>query len=220
MLTVRSSLPESELAQYVYRQLSHSFDDGQPLSADTIRALLPMTLERLEHCFVHIRNKYFFDGEAAIFNHLHGDQYAMFLYLLANTAYRLGVGDGLPAKLFLLNKMLHGIDAYYEVELPAIFLFVHPLATVLGRARYDDYLLVYQRCGVGSNHDIYPTLGRCVTLRPGSAVLGNSTIGNNCTIAAESLVLDRNLDHDTLYIGNPRSFIIKPAGSPPNVWRI
>ncbi len=219
MQAVKSSLSEQQLAHYVCRQLSHSFDDGRPLSADAIRQLLPTTLQRMEHCFTRIQNKYFFDGEAARFNHLHGDQYAMFLYLLANTAHREGAGDDLPAKLFLLNKMLHGIDAFYEVELPSVFLFVHPLATVLGRARYDDYLLVYQRCGIGSNHDIYPRLGKYVTLRPGSAVLGDSVVGNNCTIAAESLVLDRQIDGNTLYIGNPRDFITKPAGAPPTVWR-
>lgn len=219
MHAVKSSLSERQLARYVYRQLSHSFDDDRPLSEDAIRQLLPTTLGRLEHCFTRIQNKYFFDGDAARFNHLHGDQYAMFLYLLANTAHRLGAGDDLPAKLFLLNKMLHGIDAFYEVELPSVFLFVHPLATVLGRARYDDYLLVYQRCGVGSNHDTYPTLGKHLTLRPGSAVLGDSTVGDNCTVAAESLVLDRRLDDNTLYIGNPRDFITRPAGASPTVWR-
>lgn len=220
MQAVKSSLSEQQLAHYVYRQLSRCFDDGRPLSADAIRQLLPTTLQRLEHCFTHIQNKYFFDGQSARFDHLHGDQYAMFLYLLANTAYRVGAGDDLPAKLFLLNKMLHGIDAFYEVELPSVFLFVHPLATVLGRGRYDDYLLVYQRCGIGSNHDIYPRLGKYVTLRPGSAVLGDSVVGDNCTIAAESLLLDRQIDGNTVYIGNPRDFITRPAGAPPTVWRI
>jgi serine O-acetyltransferase len=220
MQTVKSSLPEAELARYVCRQLNHLFDDGRQVAEHAIRDVLPTTLERLEHCFTRIQNKYFFDGEAARFSHLHGDQYAMFLYLLANTAHRMGAGDELPAKLFLLNKTLHGIDAFYEVELPSVFLFVHPLATVLGRGRYDDYLLVYQRCGVGSNHDIYPTLGKYVSLRPGSAVLGDCVVGDNCTIAAESLVLDRQIAPGTVYIGNPRDFITRPAGAPPAVWRI
>lgn len=220
MQAVKSSLSEAQLAQYVYRQLSNFFEDGRPLSADAIRQLLPTALERLEHCFTCVQNKYFFDGTAARFNHLHGDQYAMLLYLLANTAHRMGAGDDLPTKLFLLNKALHGIDAFYEVDLPSVFLFVHPLATVLGRARYSDYLIVYQRCGVGSNHDIYPTLGKHLTLRPGSAVLGDSAVGDNCTIAAESLVLDRRIEDNTVYIGNPRDFTTRAAGGPQPVWRL
>lgn len=220
MHSVTSSLTEPQLAAYVSGQLNATFPDGRRVSEDAIRQLLPTALARLEHCFTKIQNKYFFDGRSARFSHLHGDQYAMFLYLLANTAHRMAAGEDLPAKIYLLNKALHGIDAFYEVELPSVFLFVHPLATVLGRASYSDYLLVYQRCGVGSNHDIYPTLGKHLTLRPGSAVLGDCLVGENCTIAAESLVLDRPLADGTVYIGNPRDFVTRPAGALQPVWRI
>jgi serine O-acetyltransferase len=213
-------LSEDALASYVAGQLNHLFNDGRAVSGDSIRELLPMSLQRLEHCFSRINDKYFFNGQSVLFNHLHGDQFAMFLYLLANTAHNAGAGDDLPSKLFLLNKALHGIDAFYEVELPSVFLFVHPLATVLGRGTYSDYLMVYQRCGVGSNHDVYPTLGEFVTLRPGASVLGNSRIGRNCTIAAESLVLDRDVADDSIYIGNPRDFATRREAVTPKVWRI
>jgi serine O-acetyltransferase len=216
---VRMTLSHDQLASYVTRQVNRLFDDGQPVLEDDVLALLPQALGRLEHCFAHINNKYFFDGTSAVFNHLHGDQYSMFLYLLCNTAYNAGVNIGVPAKLFLLNKSLHGIDAFYEVELPSIFLFVHPIGTVLGRGQYADYLLVYQRCGVGSNHDIYPTLGPYTTLRPGSAVLGQCTLGRNNTLAAESLLLDRDLPNDSVYIGNPRDFVLRPAKGTPSIWR-
>ena len=217
--TVRMTLDHGSLASYVTRQVNRLFDDGQPVLEDDVRYLLPQVLSRLEHCFVHIDNKYFFDGTSAVFNHLHGDQYSMFLYLLCNAAYKAAAPSGLPAKLFLLNKSLHGIDAFYEVELPSIFLFVHPLGTVLGRGSYADYFLVYQRCGVGSNHDIYPTLGPFTTLRPGSAVLGRCTLGRNNTLAAESLLLDHDLSNDSVYIGNPKDYVIRPVKETPTIWR-
>ena len=216
---VRMTLSHDQLASYVTRQVNRLFDDGQPVLEDDVLALMPQALGRLEHCFAHINNKYFFDGTSAVFNHLHGDQYSMFLYFLCNTAYNAGANFGVPTKLFLLNKLLHGIDAFYEVELPSIFLFVHPIGTVLGRGQYADYLLVYQRCGVGSNHDIYPTLGPYTTLRPGSAVLGHCTLGRNNTLAAESLLLDRDLPNDSVYIGNPRDFVLRPAKGTPLIWR-
>jgi serine O-acetyltransferase len=93
------------------------------------------------------------------------------------------------------------------------------LGTVLGRGRYADFLIAYQRCGIGSNHDVYPQLGRHVSLRPGSAVLGNAQVGDNVTIAAESLVIDRDLPSNTLYIGNPRDFITKPRLTTESIWR-
>lgn len=216
---VRMTLDHGSLASYVTRQVNRLFDDSQPVLEDDVRFLLPQVLSRLEHCFVHIDNKYFFDGSSAVFNHLHGDQYAMFLYLLCNAAYKAAAPSGLAAKLFLLNKSLHGIDAFYEVELPSIFLFVHPLGTVLGRGSYADYFLVYQRCGVGSNHDIYPTLGPYTTLRPGSAVLGQCTLGCNNTLASESLLLDHDLSDNCLYIGNPRDYVVRPVKEKPAIWR-
>lgn len=217
---VRMTLSHDQLASYVTRQVNRLFDDGQPVLEDDVLALLPQALGRLEHCFAHINNKYFFDGNSAVFNHLHGDQYSMFLYLLCNTAYNAGANISLPAKLFLLNKSLHGIDAFYEVELPSIFLFVHPTGTVLGRGQYADYFLVYQRCGVGSNNDIYPSLGPYTTLRPGSAVLGKCTLGHNNTLATESLLIDRDLDDDNIYIGNPRDFIVRREIGRQKIWRL
>lgn len=176
-------------------------------------------LPRLERCFSRIRNKYFFDGERAVFDHLHGDQYAMWLYFVSNELFRQGGPASVCSKLFLLNKALHGCDIFYEVELPDIFLLVHPLGTVLGRGSYDDYFVAYQRCGVGSNHDVYPSFGRHVTLRPGSAVLGDCTIGNYCQIATESLLIDRDLPDHSLYIGNPKTAVVKRQESPYPLWR-
>jgi len=141
------------------------------------------------------------------------------LYLLGNELFRRGGPAPLCKKLFLLNKALHGCDIFYEVELPSVFLLVHPLGTVLGRGRYADHLLVYQRVGVGSNHDVYPTLGRHLTLRPGSAVLGRATVGDHCSIAAESLLLDRDLPDHSLYIGNPRDHLIRIQDAPQPIWR-
>jgi serine O-acetyltransferase len=218
-LRVSSSLSLDGLCKLLISQTDSIFPDGISLELNALKKSATFALLRLEHCFSAIDNKYFFDGKQAIFDHLHGDQYAAWLYFVSNQLHH----DGAPAKwskkLFLLNKMLHGCDIYYEVELPSIFLLVHPIGTVLGRGSYDDYFLVYQRCGIGSNHDIYPRLGRHVSLRPGSAVLGNAQVGDNVTIAAESLVIDRDLPSNTLYIGNPRDFITKPRLTTESIWR-
>ena len=219
MHKVRASLSEPELAAYVAAQLNSMFPDGKRIGEEALHAVLPEVLDRVEHCFTRVNNKYFFDGTQAVFNHLHGDQYAMFLYLASRVAHCAGAGDDVSAKLFLLNKALHGIDAYYEVELPSIFLFVHPLGTVLGRGRYSDYLVAYQRCGVGANHDTYPDLGEYLTLRPGAAVLGRSRIGRNCTIAAESLVIDQDVSDNTVYIGNPRDHTTRSADAVLPIWK-
>jgi serine O-acetyltransferase len=220
MREIKKSLPDRALAAYVVKQLNQLFDDGRTISEDAIHAVLPEVMRRVEHCFSRIGIKYFFDGENVTFNHLNSDQYAMFLYLLGNIAYKTGAVDDLPSKAYLLNKALHGIDAFYEVDLPSIFLFAHPLATVLGRGKFSDYLLVYQSCNVGMNNMIYPELGEFVTLRPGASVLGKCRIGRNCTIAAGSLILDDNLADNLVYIGEPRNFTTRAATGVAPVWRI
>ena len=218
-LRVRASLVPAALATMAVRQCGNLFPDGEDLSADMLMQVIPRALERLEHCFQAVDNKYFFDGEEVVFDHLHGDQYCMWLYLLANELYRQRGPATACSKLFLLNKALHGCDIFYEVELPSIFLVVHPLGTVLGRGHYSDYLVSYQRVGVGSNHDVYPSFGQHVTLRPGAAVLGAATIGEMCQIATESLVLDREVPAHSVYIGNPRSAVVKTNRGPYPLWR-
>lgn len=218
---LQSSLDARGLALYVCRQLNSIFPDGTVYSEEDLLHSVETALDRVEYCFSHIENRYFFDGEASIFNHLHGDQYAMFLYLLSRVVFlaKLDAPNGLASKLFLLNKSLHGIDAFYEVELPSVFLFVHPLGTVLGRANYKDFLVVYQRCGIGSNHDIYPELGHHVTLHPGSSVLGRCRVGDFSSLGAEALLIDADLPDRTLYLGNPRSFYTRTSTGTHRVWR-
>lgn len=217
---VRSSLDAQGLATYAAAQVNAMFPDPEPVAAGDLRSAVDVALARLDHCFSHIENRYFFDGESTVFSHLHGDQYAMWLYFLSNELHRQGGPASVCSKLFLLNKALHGLDAFYEVELPSVFLLVHPLGTVLGRGNYSDFFVAYQRCGIGSNNDVFPTLGRHLTLRPGSAVLGASTVGDHCQIAAESLVLDRDLPDNTLYIGNPKTALMKRQDKPYPLWRI
>ncbi|MDG2003435.1 MAG: hypothetical protein P8J20_08900 [Novosphingobium sp.] len=218
MSGMRSSLDAGGLAGYAAAQLNAMFADGNSVEAAAFSGSAAKALSRLETCFAEVNSKYFFDGDRAVFDHLHGDQYAMWLYFLSNQLHCDGADPAIAKKLFLLNKALHGCDIFFEVELPQVFLLVHPLATVLGRGKYSDYFVAYQRCSVGSNHDIYPCFGSHVTMRPGSAVLGDCTIGNDCQIAAESLVLDRSLDAGTLYIGNPKTAVTRPNSSRYPLW--
>ena len=89
---------------------------------------------------------------------------------------------------YRLNRML-GFDLYYEVDLPQNLMFVHPIGTVLGRATYGDYLCVYQNVGVGSDLDgNRPKVGEGVVLFPGAKVLGNTVIGNNVFVTANTVV--------------------------------
>jgi serine O-acetyltransferase len=213
------SLPTKELIEYIADQLVKFFPDKKNIPKDEIAKYIDLIVDRTGYCFSKVDNQYFRKKDDVIFNHLNADQYAMFLYFVYNTLYKNNVDPTLCTKLFLLNKYLHGIDVYYEVELPDIFLFVHPMGTVLGRAEYADYFIVYQNCGVGSNHDVYPTFQKYVSLHPGSMVLGNCVIEENCKISAGSIIINRDLEKNSIYIGNTINHIIKKTFKKPTIWR-
>lgn len=214
------SLPKQELISYTLKQLNTFFPDNKKANLVQVKSSFELSLDRIEFCFSKINSKYYFKENEVIFNHLNGDQYSMFLYFLSNTLYKDNSDITLCEKIFLLNKYMHSIDAFYEVELPDIFLFIHPLGTVLGRGKYSNYFIVYQRCGIGSNHDIYPTLGENLTMHPGSSILGNSITGKNCEIAAESLVIDFNIESNNLYIGNPKNYFLKGKTEISPFWHV
>ncbi|MBE3119318.1 MAG: serine acetyltransferase [Candidatus Atribacteria bacterium] len=182
-------------------------------------------LDRVNACFSAVYNRYFqVEGQTRI-NHLHSDQYAMFLFFLANTHYKEQVDTHLCEKVFYLNKLLNGIDAFYEVEWPDIFLFSHPLGTVLGRANYSNFFLVYQECTIGAaraaesdRKNIYPVLGEYCAVYKGAAILGNCHVGNNYKISAHSLLIDQDLEANQIYIGTRLNHVVKENRAPNNIW--
>lgn len=214
---MKLSLDKASLTSYVKRQMDHFFPDGD--SVKDVDRVMDETLERVEYCFSIVHDRYFkHDGET-YFNHLNSDQYSMFLYFLSNTLYRKEMNDRVCEKLFYLNKLLHGIDVFYSVELPDIFLFAHPMGTVLGKAKYLDYFLVYQNCTIGSNHDFdWPVLGKYLAVYEGASVLGKCNIGENCKISAHSLVMDQDIEDNKVYIGMPKNFRLKAALYHDRIW--
>lgn len=211
---MRWSLEPDDLCAYTARQLAMFSVRPEGVPPLRLAGHCAEARRRVERCFQHIRRKYYFDGANTIFNHLHGDHYASYLYYLSNTAHRAGDAE-LAQQLFLLNKALHGADLFYAVDLPDIFLLVHPVGTVLGNARYADYFVAYQNCGVGSLEDgIYPTFAGENVLFARSSVLGNSTIGRNVVVGANTFVLNTDVASNHTVVGSyPQLRTFPHAGS-------
>lgn len=194
---MKMSLTEQELSRYVAKQLSNYFPDQQQHSLDIV-AIMNKALQRIDYCFRHIRRKYYQslddNGESqTLFNHLNSDHYASFLYVLSNQAWRENKIT-LAEKLFYLNKALNGFDCFYSVELPKIFMLVHPVGTVLGNAKYQDYLVVYQNVTVGSTlAGVYPEFGKGCILYSKASVIGNCRIGENVVFGANSLLINNTV---------------------------
>jgi serine O-acetyltransferase len=186
---VQLSLPRTDLALYVRKQFENMFPDGTDLG--DLARLVDLALGRIEHCFSRVRLKGFFANGEPRFSHWHSDQYAIFLYYLANSAFRERPGHPIADKAYALNKALHALDAFYEVELPDVFAVQHPVGTVLGRATYSDYFICYHNCTVGANLDNdYPAFGRGVVMYGGSRVIGKTMVGYNSFVSTGTIVID------------------------------
>ena len=206
---LRDMTPDG-LSGYVARQIGTFFPDGRPVPAAALQPYMEAALERTRVCFSGIEKKKFRDGEQVMFNYLHPDHYAMFLYLLANTVSRRDRGNPLAFRLFYLNKVLHGLDAYHDTELPEVFQFMHPVGTVLGQASYGNFFCVYQGCSVGSDEDqTFPEFGDYVVLYAGAAVIGRSRIGNNVVIGAKTLILNSDVPDNKVVLATRQQFDIR-----------
>ncbi|MBI3317270.1 MAG: serine acetyltransferase [Candidatus Omnitrophica bacterium] len=209
---MKLSIDKENLIQYVLGQINTFFPDKTLVKKSDLLGPLNSSFEKMENCFQHVRNKYFFDGENVFFNHLHTDQYAMFLYILSRNAFLASENHSLADKLYALNKALHGIDVYYEVELPEIFYFQHPVGTVLGRAKYANFFKVYQNCTVGSNlENQYPILDEGVVMYGGSSIIGQCHVGSNVWISAGTTLRDQDAPSQSVIFGVSPQISFKPS---------
>jgi serine O-acetyltransferase len=150
------------------------------------------------------------DG-APTLSHLHTGQYASLLYFVAASAHADLQDDDLATRCYALNKQLNALDVYFEVALPEVFFWEHPVGTVLGRASYGTRFAVYQRCTVGGNIDLeYPVIGTDVTMFGGSSIIGRSEIGPNTMISTGAIVVNAIVPSNSLVFGISPDLVIKP----------
>lgn len=197
---MKTSIPQLLIREYVHQLVAHYLPDGSEIGSTEARSF-DIALERVEHCFSRICRKYYAKNGEPTFDHLNGDHMATLLYFYANSVWRERGETVLPTKLFYLNKILHGLDLFYSVNMPEIFLLVHPLGTVLGNAHYEDYLVVYQNCTVGAVTNIYPTFGKGTILYSRSSVIGDCTFGNDVVLAANTFIFNCNVPSNTVVVG-------------------
>jgi serine O-acetyltransferase len=200
---MKLTLTQSKLAAYTASQMNAFFPDGNMVAADCVSELLPRVLARLECCLGSIGNPYFSREGDLFFNHLHSDQYSMYLYILANEAHCGEVASlpDLAVKSYLLNKALHGIEVFYQVKLPEVFWFAHAVGAVLGRASYGNRLVVMQGCTVGNKGGEYPVFGNRIVLCAKSTVLGG-VLGSDVCVGAGSLVIGETIPDNSIVVGS------------------
>ena len=209
-MTFQSTIEAVDLTNYTMNQLNSIFPDKNTITFDLLHDYVVETLKRVYNNFSHIKLKYYRDGDATLFNHLNGDHYCVYLYYLSNTLYRASCSDWLCSKVFLLNKLLHGIDAFYSLNLPEHFMVVHPLGTVLGNAKYGDYVVFYQGVTVGASVEgIYPKFEGYNILYSNCAAIGKLKMGNNAIIASGVRVINQDIPINMLAFTGSEGLVFK-----------
>ena len=206
---MRVNIGAQALAALVARQIDALFvlEPGERGVLDTA---VGEALERTEHCFSRIRNKYYSRDGEVFFNAYHSAQYGIFLYFVARAVYERHGGTALADKAYYLNKSLNAYDLFYEVRMPAAFYCDHPVGSVLGRARYGECFAFNQNCLVGNSLDRYPTLGDHVMMLSGAKIVGASTIGHHCVLSANAYVKDEDVPPYSMVFGASPGLVVKP----------
>ena len=203
----------TNIESIVLHQLHNHWLD---VDTEIVKSAIPDAMNIIEESFNGLPSKRYFDNGTVLFSPYISLHWMLFLYRLSHVIY-LKSGSNPPKEAdqcYYLNKILHGIDWFYSVELPVQFLCEHPLGSVLGRAHYGDHLFVYQGTTVGGNRSStgllsYPTLGDNVILFANSTILGNSSIGNNVIISADTYIINETIPDNSIVFGKSPNLIIK-----------
>lgn len=175
------------------------------------RKITDIAIQRTENCFSNIHRKYYNENGIVNFNHLNSDHMVNFLWFLSNSLSSLGRIE-LAEQVSYLNKIMHGIDAWHNINLPDIFLVVHPVGTILGNAKYNNFLVVYQNVTVGADlENGYPKFDGPSILYSKSSVIGDSVVGENVILGANALAVNQKIKKNSVYIGNPMQNEIKES---------
>lgn len=202
------SLKKDELKKYVGFQLEHFFPDGAKFRGRGVDSAFELALERLEYSFKHIAvpaycNK---DRSQTFFSHLHGDQYAQFLYYFANSLWNLSQNKAICDKLIYLNRVLNNFFVSYKCKLPDIFWLVHPVGSIIGNACYNNFLVILQNVTINTGGekegDEKPVIGKGVLFATGATLIGNKSVGAYSSLGANVTVYNKEIPPNSLVFRN------------------
>lgn len=213
-----TTLKRNELLNYVCNQVDAFFPDNNNIS-ECMDACLDNALFRLEYCLDRVilpYNKKDINGKIhTFFNHLHSDQFSMFLYLLSNELYNKYNDINVSSKLMYLNKVMHSINCMADAKLPKVFYFYHTVGTVIGKsAVFSDYIVICHGVTIGMQNGKGAAFGEMVSLLPKCSVVGDSCCGNNSSVGIGTTIYNVNVPENHIaYTDRSGALQFKKANS-------
>lgn len=209
-MTIEFSIPKQQIFLQLLTQLK-SFFLIEESEESMLHEVFDRTIIRCELSLVG-EGKYF--GPIPVFNPYHSVKYMIFLYALSNELFKQYGRNILSDKVYYLNKIMNGVDLFYEIEMPKRWCAEHPVGSVMGRAQYSDGFIFFQCCTVGGTRDqdgnlYYPEIGKNVRMYANSSILGKCKIGNNVNIGAGAIVKNQDIPDNSTVFGQSPNLIIK-----------
>ena len=199
---------EEKIYKLVIHQLENWWTD---FNKEVIHSAIKEAIKAMDDNYKKMTSRRYCT-EGAIFDPTFSVTWNIFLYRLSRILYLKGNVHEADC-VYYLNKIMHSNDWFYQVDLPKHFGAEHPLGSVLGKAKYSDYLFVYQGTTIGGNRTsgdlFYPTIGTNVVLYANATVLGKTVLGDNVIIAANSYLINENIPSNCIVYGKTPDIVIR-----------
>jgi serine O-acetyltransferase len=182
------------LSEYVSRQINNIFPIYRDSKDVKFEAVVDAVV-KTNNCISKVKA---YEGDR--FDYMNSGHYATFLYYLS---YSLGkiYGDTVEAtRVFLLNKAINGIDLYYEIEMPDVFLIGHTVGMVFAKATYSNFCVFHQGCTVGRNQQERPVLEAGIIMFPNSSVIGKCHIRENTVLTPGVRLINADSPGDVIVL--------------------
>jgi len=134
------------------------------------------------------------------------------LYRIARRLQVAGFG-GLAKVLTWINFYLHGVEISSRCDIGGYFYMPHASGAVIGAVAIGRYAVIYHQATLGAKTVEFrdegrPVVGDRVVVGSGARVLGSITIGDDCRIGANSVVLE-SMPAGSLAVGVPARVLVR-----------
>ncbi len=132
--------------------------------------------------------------------------WALFYHRIAHSLYKRGLRF-IPRFISGFSRLLTTVDIHPAAKIGSRVFIDHGAGVVIGEtAIIGDDVLIYQQVTLGgvstSSGKRHPTIGNGVVIGAGAKVLGNITLGENCKVGANSVVV-KNVPAYATAVGVP-----------------
>lgn len=204
---LRSQQPGRWSRDEVWAVFRHVLDKDAPLpglgaALEAYEAVFFEVYDRIaaEHGFCTARY-YREDTGRALVNPLNIEHLTRLLHPFSRRLFLQQAPEALLDCLFYVMKSRCALNLFYRTQDIEFFFPLHALGSVIGYGEFGPFIALTQNCTIGHNHGHYPTIAGGLWMGPGSAILGRSKVGRNVRIAANALVVDREVPDDVVVFG-------------------